>query len=130
MNQIFRVIWNNATQSWIAVSELASARGKTKSKTISKLAALSLIAGTALSMDAIAASSTSTAVSKTNGNLAILTNNQDSIVARTTGDVTPKNVIYIGNGRVPSSIGDEFVAIGNDMNGNSFGNAGDTLIGN
>ena len=81
-------------------------------------------------MDAIAASSTITAVSKTNGNLAILTNNQDSIVARTTGDVTPKNVIYIGNGRVPSSIGDEFVAIGNDMNGNSFGNAGDTLIGN
>ena len=54
MNQIFRVIWNNATQSWIAVSELASARGKTKSKTISKLAALSLVAG-AISMDVIAA---------------------------------------------------------------------------
>ncbi|AVM60527.1 ESPR-type extended signal peptide-containing protein [Haemophilus sp. oral taxon 036] len=130
MNQIFRVIWNHATQSWVAVSELASAKGKTKSKTISKLAALSLIAGTALSMDAIAASSTITAVSKTNGNLAILTNNQDSINARTTGEATPKNVIYIGNGRVPSSIGDEFVAIGNDMNGNSSGNAGDTLIGN
>ena len=47
-----------------------------------------------------------------------------------TGEATPKNVIYIGNGRVPSSIGDEFVAIGNDMNGNSSGNAGDTLIGN
>ncbi len=41
-----------------------------------------------------------------------------------------KNVIYIGNGNVPSSIGDEFVAIGNDMNGNSAGHAGDTLIGN
>ncbi|BCL67438.1 hypothetical protein Hhaem_11510 [Haemophilus haemolyticus] len=131
MNQIFRVIWNHATQSWVAVSELASAKGKTKSKTISKLAALSLIAGTALSMDAIAASSTITAVSKTNGNLAILTNNQDSIKnAQSDGATTPKNVIYIGNGRVPSSIGDEFVAIGNDMNGNSAGHAGDTLIGN
>ena len=130
MNQIFRVIWNHATQSWVAVSELTSAKGKTKSKTISKLAALSLVAGTALSMDAMAASSTITAVSKTDGNLAILTNNQASINAQSTGATTPKNVIYIGNGSVPSSIGDEFVAIGNDMNGNSLGQAGDTLIGN
>ena len=130
MNKIFRVIWNHATQSWVAVSELASAKGKTKSKTISKLAALSLVAGTALSMDAMAASSTITAVSKTNGNLAILTNNQASINAQSTDPTTPKNVIYIGNGRVPAAIGDEFVAIGNDMNGNSGGRAGDTLIGN
>ena len=130
MNKIFRVIWNHATQSWVAVSELTSAKGKTKSKTISKLAALSLVAGTALSMDAMAASSPITAVSKTNGNLAILTNNQDSIDAQSDGTTTPKNVIYIGNGKVPSSIGDEFVAIGNDMNGNSAGHAGDTLIGN
>ena len=130
MNQIFRVIWNHATQSWVAVSELTSAKGKTKSKTISKLAALSLVAGTALSMDAMAADSAITAVSKTGGNLAILTNNQNSITAKTTGEVTPKNVIYIGNGKVPAAIGDEFVAIGNDMNGNSGGRAGDTLIGN
>ena len=130
MNQIFRVIWNHATQSWVAVSELASAKGKTKSKTISKLAALSLVAGTALSMDAMAASSTITAVSKTNGNLAILTNNQASIDAHSADPTTPKNVIYIGNGRVPAAIGDEFVAIGNDMTGNSGGRAGDTLIGN
>ena len=130
MNKIFRVIWNHATQSWVAVSELASAKGKTKSKTMSKLAALSLVAGTALSMDAMAASSTITAVSKTNGNLAILTNNQASINAQSTDATTPKNVIYIGNGRVPAAIGDEFVAIGNDMNGNSGGRAGDTLIGN
>ena len=130
MNKIFRVIWNHATQSWVAVSELASAKGKTKSKTMSKLAALSLVAGTALSMDAMAASSTITAVSKTDGNLAILTNNQNSFTAQSTDPTTPKNVIYIGNGRVPSAIGDEFVAIGNDMNGNSGGRAGDTLIGN
>ena len=130
MNKIFRVIWNHATQSWVAVSELTSAKGKTKSKTISKLAALSLVAGTALSMDAMAASSTITAVSKTDGNLAILTNNQNSFTAQSTDPTTPKNVIYIGNGRVPSAIGDEFVAIGNDMTGNSGGRAGDTLIGN
>ena len=130
MNKIFRVVWSHAAQSWVAVSELASAKGKTKSKTISKLAALSLVAGTALSMDAMAASSTITAVSKTDGNLAILTNNQASINAQSTDATTPKNVIYIGNGKVPAAIGDEFVAIGNDMNGNSGGRAGDTLIGN
>ena len=130
MNKIFRVIWNHATQSWVAVSELASAKGKTKSKTISKLAALSLVAGTALSMEAIAASSPITAVSKTDGNLSILTNNQASIDAHSTGATTPKNVIYIGNGSVPGAIGDEFVAIGNDMTGSSTGQAGDTLIGN
>ena len=130
MNKIFRVVWSHAAQSWVAVSELTSAKGKAKSKTISKLAALSLVAGTALSMDAMAASSTITAVSKTDGNLAILTNNQASINAHSTGATTPKNVIYIGNGRVPGAIGDEFVAIGNDMTGSSAGNAGDTLIGN
>ena len=130
MNKIFRVVWSHAAQSWVAVSELTSAKGKTKSKTMSKLTALSLVAGTALSMDAMAASSTITAVSKTDGNLAILTNNQNSFTAQSTDPTTPKNVIYIGNGRVPSAIGDEFVAIGNDMNGNSGGRAGDTLIGN
>ena len=130
MNKIFRVVWSHAAQSWVAVSELASAKGKTKSKTMSKLAALSLVAGTALSMDAMAADSVITAVSKTDGNLAILTNNQNSFTARTDDPVTPKNVIYIGNGRVPSAIGDEFVAIGNDMTGSSGGRAGDTLIGN
>ena len=130
MNKIFRVVWSHAAQSWVAVSELTSAKGKTKSKTISKLAALSLVAGTALSMDAMAAPSTITAVSKTDGNLAILTNNQASINAHSTGATTPKNVIYIGNGSVPGAIGDEFVAIGNDMTGSSTGQAGDTLIGN
>ena len=62
--------------------------------------------------------------------LQFLTNNQASINAQSDGATTPKNVIYIGNGRVPAAIGDEFVAIGNDMNGNSAGHAGDTLIGN
>lgn len=28
MNQIFRVIWNHATQSWVAVSELTKAHKK------------------------------------------------------------------------------------------------------
>ncbi|WP_373100587.1 MULTISPECIES: ESPR-type extended signal peptide-containing protein [Pasteurellaceae] len=31
MNKIFKVIWNHATQTWVAVSELDKAKGKTKS---------------------------------------------------------------------------------------------------
>lgn len=38
MNNIFKVIWNHSTQTWTAVGELASAKGKSKSI---KLAAIS-----------------------------------------------------------------------------------------
>ena len=38
MNKIFKVIWNHTTQTWTAVGELASAKGKSKSV---KLAAIS-----------------------------------------------------------------------------------------
>ena len=38
MNNIFKVIWNHATQTWTSVGELASAKGKSKSV---KLAAIS-----------------------------------------------------------------------------------------
>ena len=35
MNKIFRVIWNQSTQSWVAVSELA--KGRVKSSTTSEI---------------------------------------------------------------------------------------------
>ena len=36
MNHIYKVIWNTITQTWVAVSELSRAKGKTKSsKTLS-----------------------------------------------------------------------------------------------
>ena len=40
MNKVFKVIWNHATQTWTAISELGHAKGKTKSKKIVKLTAL------------------------------------------------------------------------------------------
>ncbi|OOS25935.1 ESPR-type extended signal peptide-containing protein [Moraxella pluranimalium] len=33
MNKVYKVIWNHATQTWVAVSEIAQAKGKTSSKT-------------------------------------------------------------------------------------------------
>lgn len=128
MNQIFRVIWNNATQSWIAVSELASAKGKTKSKTISKLAALSLVAG-AISMDVIAAETANipaAAISTSNNGIFIGHKGKNSATAQTAGK-SVKNVIIIGN---RNGVADEGIVIGNDITSSATGNAADTLIGN
>ncbi|TPH03981.1 YadA-like family protein [Haemophilus haemolyticus] len=46
MNNIFKVIWNHATQTWTAVGELASAKGKSKSvKLVAISTALLAVAG-------------------------------------------------------------------------------------
>ena len=44
MNHIYKVIWNTITQTWVAVSELSRAKGKTKSS--KTLSAVVLVAGT------------------------------------------------------------------------------------
>ena len=44
MNKVFKVIWNHATQTWTAVSELGHAKGKTKSKKVAVMT-LSAVAG-------------------------------------------------------------------------------------
>ena len=138
MNRIFRVIWNHATQSWVAVSELASAKGKTKSKTISKLAALSLVVGSAVSMDVLAAYTTITATA-TSKDSNILIGNVDNITRDL--PVVPKNMIIIGNNTKAQSkaapnapgfkqVDDEEIIIGNDMTALNSGRAADTIIGN
>ncbi|OOF58832.1 YadA-like family protein [Rodentibacter myodis] len=64
MNKIFKVIWNHATQSWVAVSELQKAKGKTKSRTGHKLSlvAISLAAAgsTLIGSSVLAATATMT----------------------------------------------------------------------
>lgn len=59
MNKVFKVIWNHATQTWTAVSELGHAKGKTKSKKIVKLTALagSIVSALGVSQMAEAAAS-------------------------------------------------------------------------
>ena len=59
MNKVFKVIWNHATQTWTAVSELGHAKGKTKSKKIVKLTALAgaVIGSLAVSQTTTAAES-------------------------------------------------------------------------
>ena len=62
MNKVFKVIWNHATQTWTAVSELGHAKGKTKSKKIVKLTALAgaVMGSLAVSQSAMAASDMNT----------------------------------------------------------------------
>ena len=57
MNKVFKVIWNHATQTWTAVSELGHAKGKTKSKKIVKLTALAGAVVTALGVSQMAQAS-------------------------------------------------------------------------
>ena len=126
MNQIFRVIWNHATQSWVAVSELASAKGKTKSKTISKLVAVSLATCSSLMAEhAMAATyinqdKVSTTIADSTKQIAIL---QGSSRPATSSNGT----ILISNNPL---VRDGSVKIGFDIADNQDGNTGDTLIGN
>ena len=126
MNKIFRVIWNHATQSWVAVSELASAKGKTKSKTISKLVAVSLVICSSLMAEhAMAATyinqdKVSTTIADPIKQIAIL---QGSSQAAKNSDST----ILISNNPLVRA---GSVKIGFDIADNQDGNTGDTLIGN
>ena len=126
MNKIFRVIWNHATQSWVAVSELASVKGKTKSKTISKLASLllvtcsSIVAEHAMAATYINQTKVSTTIADATKQIAIL---QGSSQAAKSSNGT----ILISNNPL---VRDGSIKIGFDIGDSSTGNAGDTIIGN
>jgi len=55
MNNIFKVIWNHATQTWTAVGELASAKGKSKSVKLAAIstALLAVVAGGAQAAETV-----------------------------------------------------------------------------
>ena len=55
MNKIFKVIWNHTTQTWTAVGELASAKGKSKSVKLAAIstALLAVVAGGAQAADVV-----------------------------------------------------------------------------
>ncbi len=136
MNKVFRVIWNHATQTWVAVSELAKAKGKTKSKA-SKLTAFSVALGSTLAagsvMAATSATLTGTISPSTNG-IAHLANGMSGVSVSTDSSASaPKNIIVIGDKR--SHAYDQQILIGFNTssfrgNGVANGKAGDTIVGN
>lgn len=55
MNKVFKVVWSESTGTWVAVSEIVKAHGKTKSNTnaVAKTASLVVMSiGAALSVQA------------------------------------------------------------------------------
>ena len=137
MNKVFKVIWNHATQTWVAVSEFSKAKGKTKSKT---LTTISLAVGSALvSGNSLAATADlipiKTGASTTAG-IAITNSDINKVIAGSEDPtVKPKHVIVIGDQSNHAydetiMIGYRFTAFGYKGNAGANGMAGDTLIGN
>lgn len=139
MNKVFRVIWNHATQTWVAVSELAKAKGKSKGKTksLTKLTPISVMVGMALAGNALAATANITPlkVSSTAG-IAITNDGISKVIAGSDDpNIEPKHVIVIGD--QSNHAYDETIMIGYKFsayqyfgNAGANGKAGDTLVGN
>ena len=124
MNNIFKVIWNHATQTWTAVGELASAKGKSKSI---KLAAIS----TALL--AVAGGAQAAAVvhkAEGNGSLSISTADKPTDPVR--AYAYANNGIAIGNGAKSGkedARGYSHIAIGFNADASNTSGASATAIG-
>ena len=130
MNKIFRVIWNHATQSWVAVSELASAKGKTKSKT-NKVMLASLVVGS--SVIASTSNSFAATISTTinngigiNGKNIYVKPDGGTVTAETSGTSTIEETISIGTS---SRVRDGEILIGNNIRNTATGNSADVVIG-
>ena len=131
MNKVFKVIWNHATQTWVAVSEFSKAKGKTKSKT---LTAISLAVGSVLvgSQASAAVYVNNQEVAKNGDKTSIIiatgqTNEAAQIVNTTTS--TQDRIIRIGHASAPVAR-DGSIVIGFDIYDQSTGVAGDVVVGN
>lgn len=150
MNKVFKIVWNAATQSWVAVSELTKAHKKQSAvKNIAKLSVLatSVIAGGAMAASAvdglIQINSTGSASTSTGVNSILIGN-----AASTSGNTNPsgrdsgENAVAIGNtasanwnavamGTNAAAKGSQAVAIGFNTIANKDGlnNEASTAIG-
>ena len=152
MNRIYKTIWNAATQSWTVAGELASAKGKSASKTVTTLAALSVasVLGVSSAMAADNALPKLTSVDETpdtnivtkykDGGKTVIIINNDNKNSVTTGtnskDGIPKHIIVVGSQN--KQVYDGQILIGYEINspaevygknGKSAGKAGDVAIG-
>ena len=133
MNKVFKVIWNHATQSWVAVSELTSAKGKTKSK---KLTALSVAVGSALvgtpALAAVYVNNQQVAAAGSSSRLVISTGASQTIADKITPTtaISRKHDYFIRIGDAGNPVvNDGQILIGFGINNQSSGEAGDTIIG-
>ena len=130
MNKVFKVIWNHATQSWVAVSELTSAKGKTKSK---KLTALSVAVGSALvgtqALAAVYVNNQEITASGSGSRIFITTGTNKDMPGLLDGSQPQYDYsIRIGDGGRPTTRGGD-ILIGYGHRNLSSGEGGDTIIG-
>ena len=138
MNRIYKTIWNAATQSWTVAGELASAKGKSASKTVSTLAALSVasVLGVSSAMAAVIPETDNFVNNdKKDEKRTIIVINNGKPVEVESENGKPTNIIVIGS--QDKNIYDEQILIGYKINspgfpdhGKSAGKAGDVAIGN
>ena len=105
MNKVFKVIWNHATQTWTAVSELGHAKGKTKSQKIAKLTA---VAGAVISSVAISQGAQAATNLNELANLGIELRNSKLVITPNArpGNSATDNSIVVGYQNTASGTGD------------------------
>ena len=115
MNHIYKVIWNTVTQTWVAVSELSRAKGKTKSsKTLSTVVLAAVSAGAVVG-DAEAATNfvqnqTGIAITRSGGDAPATASDRWAIAV---GDSAKANSEYsIAVGGHTNATGESAIAIG------------------
>ena len=115
MNHIYKVIWNTVTQTWVAVSELSRAKGKTKSsKTLSAVVLAAVSAG------AIVGDAEAAIVEGQGDGISIQSQNRNTKVAKAEGvtaiaigyDVSSKGTSALAIGMQTQATGEKTVAIG------------------
>ena len=117
MNNIFKVIWNHATQTWTAVGELASAKGKSKSIKLAAIstALLGSVSGVQAATYTEAGSLISMSADSAAGTTAIPTGEQAKAIGKDSIAVGKKAVAgKIGNIERATAIGYEANAESND----------------
>ncbi|WP_303819695.1 ESPR-type extended signal peptide-containing protein, partial [Actinobacillus minor] len=145
MNKIFKVIWNHATQSWVATSELSRSKGKTKSVKTTKTAlatavavaaataGISAHAATAIGSDGYKTTGTAVAGSGSGGSAISGTTKAEVGLANGATVTWRNNALVIGENA--TSLNSNAVVIGtnatskqhNDLNNDA---AGVVVIGN
>ncbi|WP_424409031.1 YadA-like family protein [Pasteurella sp. PK-2025] len=132
MNKIFKIVWSQATQTWVAVSELGSTKGKTKSRSVAKavvttitlgmgLATSTLVLGADLHFFSVKTGQTDAASNYNNDRAT----EEDSVSIGILTNATAVQAIAIGSEATAS--GKQSLAIGNNIVASKLGA---TAIGN
>ena len=110
MNKVFRVIWSQATQSWVAVSELTKAHKKQSSSTAKKSASGSsanLIKSSAVALALLSGHSAYAALNQAG------TGSNNAVALGEAANANQARAVAIGKGATISS-GQDTIAIGTD----------------